>query len=242
MFISNVQFQKIYIFFSSLEASLNFLKSPELCGQWLSEKNYKVFYGCGQSYSSKSLPHQAFRLVQVHGSHIVKASSATCEADGHYTTEKHRPIAIKTADCMPVFFADDDRVVALHIGWRGLEQKILSHYVQTLGKKIFNSKLFIGPHIQQDSFELDIGNAENLLKAHNISWNRANELNIIEISNKRAAHVRISLQKILTFEAKSLGFADISCSPIDTYRSSRHFSYRRNPWQLGRNYSFIVKV
>lgn len=143
---------------------------------------------------------------------------------------------------MPVFFKDQERVVAMHIGWRGLQQKILSKYVKTLALGDQFETLYIGPHIKKNSFELDKMNAETLLKSHDLSLNMATQNQICSLSIRRKDHFKVSLAKLLDREATNLGFQKTVQSLTDTYQSPHHYSYRRNTQQTQRNYSYIIKI
>src|SRR5208282_5241010 len=74
---------------------------------------------------------QVFWRKQVHGEDILEATggetSKDCpDADAYITREKNLPIAIRTADCVPVFIFDPaHRVIGLaHAGWRGTYKAI----------------------------------------------------------------------------------------------------------------------
>jgi YfiH family protein len=81
-------------------------------------------------------------------------------SDGLYTDKKDLFLAINVADCIPVFVYDPVNEIAagIHSGWKGTQQKIVTHTVQTLMKK-YNSKpeklvVFIGPGISVKNFEV----------------------------------------------------------------------------------------
>jgi copper oxidase (laccase) domain-containing protein len=70
------------------------------------------------------------RVKQVHGCRIVDAQSGSdsTEADGLVSNieELERPLLVSSADCCPLLMVDAQRlqVVAIHAGWRGLQQGI----------------------------------------------------------------------------------------------------------------------
>lgn len=75
-----------------------------------------------------------FTIRQVHGSGIVVAAKKDLanqppfpEADGVITREKDLPIAVRTADCLPVFLYDpvQEAIGLVHAGWRGTRERIL---------------------------------------------------------------------------------------------------------------------
>ncbi|HLI57546.1 MAG TPA: laccase domain-containing protein, partial [Actinomycetota bacterium] len=63
---------------------------------------------------------------QVHGCAVLEATApprtgaAPPEADAVVTTERGMPVAILTADCVPIAIAGEGVVAAVHAGWRGL--------------------------------------------------------------------------------------------------------------------------
>lgn len=74
------------------------------------------------------------------------------EADGLISSyENNVPLAIKTADCMPILILGKTQFVFLHAGWKGLAQGILK---SSLIKNINPTFAFIGPSIQPHNFEV----------------------------------------------------------------------------------------
>ncbi|MDP0977779.1 laccase domain-containing protein, partial [Klebsiella pneumoniae] len=55
----------------------------------------------------------------------------TIPADGVFTDE-HQPIAVITADCLPILIAakNGEKVAAVHGGWKGLQGGIIANAVQ----------------------------------------------------------------------------------------------------------------
>jgi YfiH family protein len=81
-------------------------------------------------------------------------------SDGLYTDKKDLFLAINVADCIPVFVYDPVNEIAagIHSGWKGTQQKIVTHTIQTLFEK-YNSKpeeliVYIGPGISVKNFEV----------------------------------------------------------------------------------------
>lgn len=106
------------------------------------------------------------RLVTVHQTHSARAVTVTDaqplpkpEADALVTATPGTAIAVLTADCQPVLFADRDAGVvgAAHAGWRGALDGVLEatlEAMETLGAKRENTRAVIGPSISQRAYEV----------------------------------------------------------------------------------------
>jgi polyphenol oxidase len=103
---------------------------------------------------------------QVHGVNLLQSCDATRfsglnrpEADALWSNSSQR-IAVKTADCLPVFIASESGriVAAVHAGWRGLTSGIILNVLSQL--KHASPKetwlIAIGPAISRESYEVGI--------------------------------------------------------------------------------------
>lgn len=106
---------------------------------------------------------------QVHGANVVIATSADArpaygaghmhKADGYVTAEANLPLAIFTADCVPVLLQDAKAHVigAVHCGWRStvadIEKSAIDAFV-SLGSNVGDIHIAIGPSIDQCCFEV----------------------------------------------------------------------------------------
>ena len=101
----------------------------------------------------------------MHGARIViapglKRSTKYAGVDGFLTASPEQPLAILTADCVPVFLsADGGRVVGLlHAGWRGIQKRILPKAIRmikrTWGIPASRVQAWTGPHIGPCCFEV----------------------------------------------------------------------------------------
>jgi copper oxidase (laccase) domain-containing protein len=99
-------------------------------------------------------------VKQVHGTDIAGPETLPVEADGLIVSweEFKRPLAIKTADCMPIVIEGETGVVFVHAGWRGLANGILSRPEVHL---IRPQRAFIGPSIHECCFEVSADFKEN---------------------------------------------------------------------------------
>ena len=82
------------------------------------------------SINDPARPDVVFFCKQVHSATVIEwqAQLATnsVAADGVFTHE-HQPIAVITADCLPILIATEDgaMVAAVHGGWKGLQGGII---------------------------------------------------------------------------------------------------------------------
>ena len=100
-------------------------------------------------------------LGQVHGNNVVCDEDFTFDnlpvGDAAVTLEKNIILAIRTADCVPILFANVDGSVigAAHCGWRSAKLDIIDKVAKTMRQKR-EKKLcaIIGPSIAQESYEV----------------------------------------------------------------------------------------
>ncbi len=92
-------------------------------------------------------------IKQVHSTEVVDPSQIPCEADGLIIQNQidSKPIAIKTADCLPILIEGQNGISFLHAGWRGLAEGIIKNPKL---KEIKPFAAFIGPCIQSCCFEV----------------------------------------------------------------------------------------
>ncbi|MEP3847314.1 MAG: peptidoglycan editing factor PgeF [Paracoccaceae bacterium] len=107
-------------------------------------------------------PDKLQSVHQVHSADVVTLTSVTADvpkADALVTATPGAGLAILTADCQPVLFADTQAGVigAAHAGWRGARDGILHATVkamENLGAKAGNIQAVIGPSISQKAYEV----------------------------------------------------------------------------------------
>ena len=100
-------------------------------------------------------PAEVFICKQVHSASVIEWQAEqvtnTVEADGVYTGE-HQPIAVITADCLPLLIASKNgqKVAAVHGGWKGLQGGIIANAVKRFadeGISVDQLRVAIGPAI-----------------------------------------------------------------------------------------------
>ncbi|RFD25849.1 D-alanyl-alanine synthetase [Pseudomonas sp. GL93] len=106
------------------------------------------------------LPQDVFICKQVHSASVIEWEAGqvanTVEADGVFTRSR-QPIAVITADCLPILIAGGDRVAAIHGGWKGLQRGIIGNAVQLFidkGIAAEQLRVAIGPSIKPCCYEV----------------------------------------------------------------------------------------
>lgn len=199
-----------------------------------------IFFG-GALFNESDLKKFApntYKIKQTHSKIVVQAADAEPEADAQWTFEAKRPLLIKTADCLPIMISinNGEYIAAIHAGWRGVQQKIITEFFSEVKNKFEIKKIdvWIGPHIQKDSFEIDEKVFSEIKSNHAI--------NPMDFEQKNKKYY-LSLKNLVINELKQqkspLFFKYIS--DVDTRSSTDYCSFRRDQ-NTDRNFSFILKL
>jgi polyphenol oxidase len=108
---------------------------------------------------------QVFWRQQVHGADIIQVKGLstmdTCkEGDAFITNRPGIPIAIRTADCVPVFLYDPttNAIGLVHAGWKGTQAQITAKTSKAMqdkfGSKCYHIKAVIGPSIRPCCYQV----------------------------------------------------------------------------------------
>ncbi len=190
---------------------------------------YEVALGKGRFVTLKTEPpFEVHRLNQVHGIDLIPSPSKSeglSLADGiiFETSEIIIPVAILTADCLPVLIEGEKKSCLLHAGWRGLAQGILT---QTSIQNIKPLKAIIGPHICSEHYEVQ----KNFLK--NFSQHEFFLKKGHKITFDMYAYAAESLKK--AFPKIHIGER-----PPCTYCNKKFHSYRRSK-TTDRNWNLFI--
>jgi YfiH family protein len=171
---------------------------------------------------------------QVHGTTIVQVPPLRpdTDADGMWSDVRDVALAVRAADCAPVWLADQKsrRFMLLHAGWRGVAAGIMSFGVaqlRTLGSKPAHLMAAVGPHLQACCFEIGPEVAPRFTR-----WPQAlRPAQSLEIAPKRRDSVALDLGAVITAQLRE---ADVRTDHIFratacTRCNDRLFhSYRRN--------------
>ena len=96
-------------------------------------------------------------LNQVHGVSALEATPGLVpDADAHWTAARNLPLAVLTADCLPVvLMARDASCVGIaHAGWRGLAAGVLEALLAAMPAEPASMSTWLGPAISAAAYEV----------------------------------------------------------------------------------------
>jgi len=162
-------------------------------------------------------------VTQVHGVEIVSIETLPCEADGMIASwsELNEPMAIKTADCLPIIIEGDKGAVFLHAGWRGLANGILKRPEIAL---INPQRAFIGPSIHVCCFEVSLDFKENFKTSPYFK----------ELEGKLYFDLQQEARRLLreVFSNLLVGFAPICTCCHNDFHSHRRDKTKNRNWNI----------
>ena len=162
-------------------------------------------------------------------------------ADAVITNQKNLPIAVLTADCVPILICDDKKkiVAAIHAGWKGAYKGIIGKVIKFMiqkGCKEKNITAVIGPSISVENYEVKDDFKKKLIEKDkkNIKYFKIKDKKLYFDLNKYV-HSLLLISKIKNIETLK----------IDTFNiKNKFFSARRalalNHNDYGRNISIIM--
>ncbi len=177
-------------------------------------------------------------LKQIHSARIVSDGEwrAGIEADGLLLERRDLAAVIQTADCLPLFFFNDERSRGgvLHVGWRGLQQGIEEKLAERLGVAFKDFSFFLGPAIEKYCYEV----GEELLELF-AKKSYAKDI----FSSSHSGKYFLDLKAGLKLSLRALGAADsrIVDSGHCTHCSPGQFpSFRRDGGTGRRIFNFLI--
>jgi YfiH family protein len=177
-------------------------------------------------------------LHQVHGNVVIDADiiddfNIEPEVDGAVTTKRNIILSIQTADCVPILLTSKDGLVigAAHCGWKSAKANIVKNLVFLMRTKgATDIKAFIGPSIQQYSYEVD-SEYYNSFIIENSEY-----FKFFAPSTKENNYM-FDLPSFVEMKLRESNIDEIDKSADDTYsQRDKYPSYRRS-CHLGTKYS-----
>ena len=187
-----------------------------------------------------------FLLNQVHSNKFIYINTnykfnLKPKADAIITDQKNLPIAVLTADCVPILMCDNKKniIAAVHAGWKGAYKDIISKVIKFMvrrGSKTKNITVAIGPAISVENYEVKEDFKKKFIKK--------DKKNNIFFKNKRKK-LYFDLPKYIKLSLLENKIKNIEKINVDTFdKRNKFFSARRalklNHDDYGRNISIIM--
>jgi YfiH family protein len=150
---------------------------------------------------------------QVHGNIVVAVSSPGDhgDADAMFTTRPGLPLAVMTADCLPVVVVSPRAVGVAHAGWRGLVSGVLESLVTEMSKAgHVPTEAHVGPGIGPFCFEVGPEVAERFGEDLGTTTWGTLSVNLVGAARRR------------------LGSLDVRTAERCTMHEAGHHSHRRD--------------
>ena len=195
------------------------------------------------SKKSKSI----FLLHQIHSNKFVfinknfKFKKKRIKADAVITDQRKLPVAVLTADCVPILLYDSKKniVAAIHAGWKGALKGIIKKVVSFMHKKGCQSKNMvaaIGPCIGRVNY-----NVKNDFKKKFLKKDKKNK---IFFSYKKKT-IYFDLPNYVKSQLKFNKITNIDMKNVDTFVKKNNFFSARRALRsklddYGRNISIIM--
>lgn len=153
--------------------------------------------------------------------------------DALITRMSNLTLTVKTADCAPVLIVDvkSRLVAAVHAGWKGAFQGILENTVLQMvknGASVETMKAAVGPHLQKKSFEIDDSVHALFPKTEERFFAQIGAVRFLFDFNAYIAH-----------RLNRAGIKEVESVYIDTFTDLTYNSYRREPQNPARQFSYI---
>ena len=183
-------------------------------------------------------------LRQVHGTKVIDVkdmndyNKADPECDGAVTSNPRVVLTIQTADCIPILLSSCDGMVigVAHCGWRGAKFGIINNIAKLMiHKGAEDIKAFMGPSIQQNSYEVDEEYYNSFVTQ------RADYAKFFVASDK-TYHYKFDLPGYVALQLNESGIKDVTRSQDDTYTNLHYASYRRSYHNREKHYGTILST
>jgi YfiH family protein len=190
-------------------------------------------------------PEALVSVYQVHSPDAVAVEGPWTgerpQADGMATATPGLALAITTADCGPVLFADPHAGVigAAHAGWRGALTGILESTIdamERLGARRGSTVAVLGPTISADAYEVGSDLADRFVQA-----DPANER--FFRPNGRPGHAQFDLPGYIGARLETAGIREFAAVGLCTYwDEERFYSFRRSTHRSEPDYGRLVSA
>ena len=187
-----------------------------------------------------------FLLHQIHSNKFVYIDDKyklkiKPKADAIITNQRNLPIAVLTADCVPILICDNKKnmIASIHAGWKGAYKDIIKKVIKFMikkGCKPQNITAVIGPCISVKSYEVKQDFIRKFIKK-----DKRNKVFFKKVNSKNF----FSLNSYIHSQLKGINIKNIEIINKDTFDIKNNFfsarrSNSRNENDYGRNISIIM--
>ena len=182
------------------------------------------------------LPDEPHWLNQTHSTNVLELTDKTTDvdADAAWTEQKDTICVVMTADCLPllVFDASQERVAAIHAGWRGLADGIIENTLDAMEVVPEHTSVWLGPAIGPDAFEVGTDVRDTFTGI-------APEASTCFLPSENEDKFLANIYQLAGLRLQQYGITSIQGGSYCTVSSAdRFFSYRRDG-QTGRMATMI---
>ncbi|MBD3286291.1 peptidoglycan editing factor PgeF [candidate division WOR-3 bacterium] len=178
-------------------------------------------------------------MNQTHSAKIEQVSEpGEIDADGCFSIESGLALSVRVADCVPVFFWDDDATLTgvVHAGWRGTMAKIALRFTDKVqhqaGIESHSLHYSLGPSIGKCCYNV----GEDVFKAFSETWPNSRDF----FTRCRKGFF-LDLRAANRFLLNAAGAKEGGSLELCTCCERRRFySYRVEPGR-GRNWGVIIR-
>ncbi len=190
---------------------------------------------------------EIFLVKQIHSNKFIfineksKITNRSKEVDAIITNKKNFPIAILTADCVPILIYDNKKnmIAAIHAGWKGAYKGIIKNVINFMfkqGCKSGNTTVAIGPSISKNSYEVKKDFKKKFVKKDKkniIFFKDSNKKIYFDLPNYVKSQVKLHKIKNIDFLNK-----DTFIKKNNFFSARQSIKFKHNDY--GRNISIIV--
>lgn len=197
---------------------------------------YKKKFSEGTFCTYNGAPSIEFITVkQIHSNHILILNPSNIQENNHLENDglaiiyndwsgcKIPNLAIKTADCLPIFLLGHCGFALIHAGWRGIQKGILQ---QEILQQIDPKNILIGPHISNKMYQVSAGFKKNFPNSKNFL--HFNDDIYFDLQEESVEQIHQIFNNPI-----------IEKSNVCTFKSLKLHSYRRNKTSK-RNYNIFL--
>ncbi len=212
--------------------SLGFYAQNNL-GLHVGDDESRVLHNRARLIDTFNLPNEPAWLDQTHSTDCVVIENEPQRiADAAVTRSTLHPLAIMTADCLPILLCDTKgtEIAAIHAGWKGLLNGIIQNTLKKMLSNPAHLMAWIGPAICQQCYE--IGDEVRNLYTERYPFTHS-------AFKQTASGIHANLPQLAEFILNHFGVNNVYQSKACTFeRKNDFYSYRREA-QTGRMATLI---